>query len=222
MGTTIKPFTFVDGIPLIQHPGTKTIKSQSEEKSVVETFGETLGLDLKLKIKSESSLMDTKGEIDYFSLYNYNPLNMALFSWTNGAINRKGYPSCRNHEIKLVYNPSRSQTNEVDIEVSLDVALKSKGSSPRILKISQQHQQWQQQQQQNQQVQSQQQQNQQQKNQQQQNQQQNQQQQNQQQQNQQKQQQQNQQQQQQQQQLDLSKPEHQKIQNLIQKSEIEE
>merc|ERR1719508_269868 len=160
---------------------------------------------------------------------------MALFSWTNGAINRKGHPSCRNHEIKLVYNPSRSQTNEVDIEVSLDVALKSKGSSPRIVKISQQHQQWQQQ---NQQVQSQQQQNQQQQNQQQNNQQQqNQQQQNQQQQNkqqqhqqqqnqqqsQQQQQQQNkQQQQQQQQQIDLSKPEHQKIQNLIQKSEIEE
>merc|ERR1711970_281750 len=217
--TTIKPFTFVDGIPLIQHPGTKTIKSQSEEKSVVETFGETFGLDLKLKIKSESSLMDTEGMLDYFSLYNYNPLNMALFSWTNGAINRKGHPSCRNHEIKLVYNPSRSQTNEVDIEVSLDVALKSKGSSPRILKISQQHQQWQQQQ--NQQVQSQQQQN----NQQQQSQQQqNKQQQNQQQQNQQQsQQQQNkQQQQQQQQQLDLSKPEHQRIQNLIQKSEIEE
>merc|ERR1719285_461507 len=164
--------------------------------------------------------------LDYFSLYNYNPLNMALFSWTNGAINRKGHPSCRNHEIKLVYNPSRSQTNEVDIEVSLDVALKSKGSSPRILKISQQHQQWQQQQNQqaqsqqqqnNQQQQNQQQQNQQQKNQQQQNQQQqNQQQQNQQQQNQpqqnqqqsqQQQQQENkqQQQQQQQQQLDLSK-----------------
>merc|ERR1719295_1360264 len=129
---------------------------------------------------------------------------MALFSWTNGAINRKGYPSCRNHEIKLVYNPSRSQTNEVDIEVSLDVALKSKGSSPRILKISQQHQQWQQQQ--NQQQQNQRQKNQQQQNQQQQNQRQK----NQQQQNQQKQQQQNQQnqqqQQQQQQQLDLSKP----------------
>merc|ERR1711922_114053 len=140
--------------------------------------------------------------LDYFSLYNYNPLNMALFSWTNGAINRKGHPSCRNHEIKLVYNPSRSQTNEVDIEVSLDVALKSKGSSPRIVTISQQHQQWQQQ---NQQVQSQQQknqqqQNQQQKNQQQQNQQQNnQQQQNQQQQNQQQQNQQQQNQQQQQQ-----------------------
>merc|ERR1711922_70621 len=218
--TTIKPFTFVDGIPLIQHPGTKTIKSKSEEKSVVETFGETFGLDLKLKIKSESSLMDTEGMLDYFSLYNYTPLNMALFSWTNGAINRKGHPSCRNHEIKLVYNPSRSQTNEVDIEVSLDVALKSKGSSPRIVKISQQHQQWQQQ---NQQVQSQQQQNQQQKNQQQQNQQQkNQQQQNQQQNNQQQQNQQQQNQQQQQQQLDLSKPEHQKIQNLIQKSEIEE
>merc|ERR1711887_228694 len=228
--TTIKPFTFVDGIPLIQHPGTKTIKSQSEEKSVIETFGETFGFDLKLKIKSESSLMNTEGMLDYFSLYNYNPLNMALFSWTNGAINRKGHPSCRNHEIKLVYNPSRSQTNEVDIEVSLDVALKSKGSSPRILKISQQHQQWQQQQ--NQQVQSQQQQNNQQQqnqqNQQQQNQhqqQQNQQQQNQQQQNQQQQNQQQQnkqQQQQQQQQLDLSKPEHQKIQNLIQKSAIEE
>merc|ERR1711887_505561 len=212
--TTIKPFTFVDGIPLIQHPGTKTIKSQSEEKSLVETFGETFGLDLKLKIKSESSLMDTEGMLDYFSLYNYNPLNMALFSWTNGAINRKGHPSCRNHEIKLVYNPSRSQTNEVDIEVSLDVALKSKGSSPRILKISQQHQQWQQQQ--NQQVQSQQQQNEQDcktiKQQQQQ---------------QKKQQQiakigQKESEQQQQQQLDLSKPEHQKIQNLIQKSEIEE
>merc|ERR1719285_641993 len=152
--------------------------------------------------------------LDYFSLYNYNPLNMALFSWTNGAINRKGHPSCRNHEIKLVYNPSRSQTNEVDIEVSLDVALKSKGSSPRILKISQQNQQQQNQQQQNQQQKNQQQQNQQQQNQQQQNQQQ---------QNQQQSQQQTkQQQQQQQQQLDLSKPEHQRIQNLIQKSEIEE
>merc|ERR1711931_582056 len=96
----------------------------------------------------------------------------------------------------------------------------------------QKNQQQQNQQQQNQQVQSQQQQNRQQQNQQQQKKQQqnqqqkNQQQQNQQQQNQQKQQQQNQQnqqqQQQQQQQLDLSKPEHQKIQNLIQKSEIEE
>merc|ERR1719153_162624 len=81
--------------------------------------------------------------------------------------------------------------------------------------VALQQQQWQQQ---NQQVQSQQQQNQQQKNQQQQNQQQ----QNQQQSQQQQQQQNKQRQQQQQQQLDLSMPEHQKIQNLIQKSEIEE
>merc|ERR1711970_698331 len=139
--------------------------------SFIETFGETLGLDLKLKIKSESSLMDTEGKFDYLSLYNYNPLNMALFSWTNSPLNRKGYASCRNHEIKMVYNPSRSQTNEVEIDVSFDVALKSQGSSPWLVKINQQHQQWQQQQQQK---------------------------------------------------LDLSKPEHQKIQNLIQKSEIEE
>merc|ERR1719289_312884 len=98
--TTIKPFTFVDGIPLIQHPGTKTIKSQSEEKSVVETFGETFGLDLKLKIKSESSLMDTEGMLDYFSLYNYNPLNWppafasasgsaAQFASAHSALNMK-------------------------------------------------------------------------------------------------------------------------------------
>merc|ERR1711970_1617215 len=160
--------------------------------SFIETFGETLGLDLKLKIKSESSLMDTEGKLDYLSLYNYNPLNMALFSWTNSPLNRKGYASCRNHEIKMVYNPSRSQTNEVEIDVSFDVALKSQGSSPWLVKINQQHQQWQQQQQQNQQQQQQQQQQQPQK------------------------------QQQQQQKLDLSKPEHQKIQNLIQKSEIEE
>merc|ERR1719222_1484242 len=66
---------------------------------------------------------------------------MALFSWTSSAISKTGRASCRDHEVKFVYNPSRSQTDEIEIDLDFYLALKSKKSEPKIVRIQSQQQQ---------------------------------------------------------------------------------
>merc|ERR1712121_490396 len=53
------------------------------------------------------------------ALYQSNPVNVALFSWTSTAMRMDGRPSCRYHEVKVVYNPEQSTTKKVEIELGL-------------------------------------------------------------------------------------------------------
>merc|ERR1719354_831489 len=80
--TTIKPIVYVDGLPLTAHKNTKTIHSEDKPKSLTMPYGESLGLDLKVKMNTDTNVIGPQGLMDYASLYNYNPINMFLFSWT--------------------------------------------------------------------------------------------------------------------------------------------
>merc|ERR1711976_268786 len=99
------------------------------------TYGETLGLDLKLRMNTETDIIDRKSMLDHFSLYNYNPINAVLFSWTSSAMTKDGQASCRSHEVRIAYNPNRSQTKEIEFDLSIDLAWKSPNDEPKIVRL---------------------------------------------------------------------------------------
>jgi len=121
---TIKPVVAIDLTPLVAHPNVKLIKSEGERKTLEHTFGETVGLNLKYLIKTESEVTDMKTVIDLMSLYKYNPVNALLFGWTQSPITVEGYPSSRYHEVKIIYHPTRSATKEIEAEVGLAAVYK--------------------------------------------------------------------------------------------------
>merc|ERR1711931_176430 len=120
--TTIKPVVSIDVTPMTAHPSVKIIKSESGHKTYEETFGRTMGLNLKYLIKTESE--DLKSVVDFVSLYKYNPLNVFLFSWTQSPITLSGYPSSKYQVIKFMYSPSGSETKEIETEIQLGAAYK--------------------------------------------------------------------------------------------------
>ena len=140
--STIKPIVYVDGLPLTGNKYTKTIESEDKRKTLTLPipYAESLGLDLKLKMETETNAFGLQGLFDYASLYNYNPINAFMFSWTSSAMTQSGRASCRHHEMQFVYNPSRSQTTEVEFDLTFALALKSKTEEPKIVQISNQQQ----------------------------------------------------------------------------------
>jgi len=122
--TTIKPVVAIDVTPMTAHPGVKIIRSESESKTLTKTFGETIGLNLKYLIKTDSEVTDIKSVIDILSLYKYNPINALLFSWTQSPTTLSGYPSSKYHVMKLVLSPSRSETKELVTELQLGAVYK--------------------------------------------------------------------------------------------------
>merc|ERR1712121_398755 len=102
----------------------KIIKSEIRPKTIEKTFGETLGLNLKYLVKTESEVTDLKTYVDFLSLYKYNPINALLFGWTQSPVTVAGYPSSRFHEVKLIYSPTRSSTKEIETEIELGVVYK--------------------------------------------------------------------------------------------------
>jgi len=121
---TIKPVVAIDLTPLPVHPNNKIIKSEIRPKTIEKTFGETLGLNLKYLVKTESEVTDLKTYVDFLSLYKYNPINALLFGWTQSPVTVAGYPSSRFHEVKLIYSPKRSSTKEIETEIGLGVVYK--------------------------------------------------------------------------------------------------
>merc|ERR1712126_87194 len=121
---TIKPVVAIDLTPLPVHPNNKIIKSEIRPKTIEKTFGETLGLNLKYLVKTESEVTDLKTYVDFLSLYKYNPINALLFGWTQSPVTVGGYPSSRFHEVKLIYYPTRSSTKEIEAEIELGVVYK--------------------------------------------------------------------------------------------------
>ena len=133
---TIKPMVFLDATSIVAHPNTKTIKSGSEKKSYNRQFGESLGLDLKIEMETESDIYDNQSVLDQMKLYKNNPLNMAIFTWTNGPLKFNGKPSSRYHSVRMVYNPRKSTTNEMEINLSGSIAMQKKGQAPEALNIN--------------------------------------------------------------------------------------
>merc|ERR1740128_834803 len=143
---TIKPMVYVDGKSLVSSENMKVIKTRYEPVQTKEfTFGQTMGFNFKHELTVNSRTLDLQGIIEQLSLYNYNPLNMALFSWTNTAVRYDGRPSCRLMESKITYDPKSSLTQKVAIELEYGLVHKSKGEPTKAISI-----QWQQQQQQQQ------------------------------------------------------------------------
>ena len=144
---TIKPVVFFDATPLIAHENTKVIKSHAERTSKsFPALSVVAGIDLKYVVNTETDIRDMKTLIDTMALYKYNPVNTVLFSWTSTALRRNGMPSARFHEVKMVYNPNTSTTKQVEFDVSMALAYKTKdegrlvNAAPLIGSI-QQHQQ---------------------------------------------------------------------------------
>merc|ERR1712121_53511 len=120
----LKVVVAIDLTPLPVHPNNKIIKSEIRPKTIEKTFGETLGLNLKYLVKTESEVTDLKTYVDFLSLYKYNPINALLFGWTQSPVTVAGYPSSRFHKVKLIYSPTRSSTKEIETEIGLGVVYK--------------------------------------------------------------------------------------------------
>lgn len=132
----IKPVVYVDATPFMCHKNTKIIRSESERKEHIVSLGESLGLDLKHVITSETDILDIKSLMDHFALYNYSPANMILFSWTQTAMQMDGKPSIRQHAVKMTYNLKRSSTSKIEIGLSVGLAYKSENERPYTIEIS--------------------------------------------------------------------------------------
>jgi len=116
----VRPFTVskkvVDLTPMTLHDSIKYIKSRQEVRKVESSFGDRYGLDFRTVMKTESRYTDLKSIIEVLRLYNYNPVNMFLFSKTSPALSESGKASLRKHECSLTLNPSSSSTKEIQVE----------------------------------------------------------------------------------------------------------
>ena len=116
----VRPFTvskmIYDLTPMTLHSNIKFIKSREEVKKVETSFGDRYGLDFRTVINTESRYTDFKSVLEVLSLYNYNPINMILFSKTSPALTESGKASLRKHEFSLTLNPTSSSTKEIQFE----------------------------------------------------------------------------------------------------------
>merc|ERR1719259_581540 len=142
---TVCPFTqeqlvFKDMTPAILHANTKIIRSKASPKTYQKSFGQALGVDASLKLKTECDVMDTKTLMDSWANFNYNPVAASWFFWAETALPAQGKPSARLHEYTLYYNPSRSTTKAAEMSVQVTLASKHKDQEPRkfIIHASQQ------------------------------------------------------------------------------------
>jgi len=142
----VKPYTakkqlvFKDMTPAILHANTKIIRSKASPKTYQKSFGQALGVDASLKLKTECDVMDTKTLMDSWANFNYNPVAASWFFWAETALTAQGKPSARLHEYTLYYNPSRSTTKAAEMSVQVTLASKVKDQEPRkfIIHASQQ------------------------------------------------------------------------------------
>ena len=108
--TTMKPSIYQDATPSILSPDTTYIHSQASPKTFQAEFGQSLGVDMKLKVKTECDLYDKKTMMDSWANYHYNPVAATWFFFTETALTAEGKPTARLHEYTLTHNPSQSTT----------------------------------------------------------------------------------------------------------------
>merc|ERR1712168_200037 len=90
----VKPFTtkksLKDMTPLVLHSNTKVVKSKTSPKTFQASFGESFGVDMKLKVETECDVYDKKTMMDSWSNYHYNPMVASWFPFTETALTSSG------------------------------------------------------------------------------------------------------------------------------------
>ena len=127
----VKPLSFLDFTTMTSHSDVKYISSESDRKTFSRKVGQIVGLDMEFNMETETDVFDIKSRLDMLEMYNYNPINMVLFSWTQTAVKANGKPSARYHWMSLGLNPSTSQTKEAEIEMSFAMATKHQNGNPK-------------------------------------------------------------------------------------------
>merc|ERR1719204_2202191 len=101
-------------------------------------FGESVGLDMKLKVETECDVYDKKAMMDSWSNYHYNPLGASWFSFTETALTSSGQPTARFHKYTLTHNPAQSSTKRAEIEVEVSAATRQENQQIKKIKLSSQ------------------------------------------------------------------------------------
>jgi len=133
--TARKPLIFIDLTPIVLHKDTKVLKSVAKLKTYEVTAGENIGLDMKIKVDTESDLYDLKTMMDGMALYKYNPVLATLFHFTETALKADGLPTARFHKYSLILNPAKSVTKEAEVTVLLNIAEKKMGEEAHLIKL---------------------------------------------------------------------------------------
>merc|ERR1711915_67773 len=123
----------------VQLSQNEQIKSDSQAIDVLHyhvkpyqnSFGQSVGVDASLKLKTECDVLDTKTITDSLSNFNYSPIAASWFFWAETALTTQGKPSARLHEYTVYYNPSRSTTKAAEMTVQLTLASKNRDQEPR-------------------------------------------------------------------------------------------
>merc|ERR1711973_93653 len=138
----VKPFTtkksLKDMTPLVLHSNTKVVKSKASPKTFQASFGESFGVDMKLKVETECDVYDQKAMMDSWSNYHYNPVVATMFSFTETALTSSGQPTARLHKYTLTHNPAQSSTKRAEIEVEVSAATKQENQQIKKIKLSSQ------------------------------------------------------------------------------------
>merc|ERR1711931_120608 len=127
-----------DMTPLALHSNTKVVKSKTSPKTFQASFGESFGVDMKLKVETECDVYDKKAMMDSWSNYHYNPLVATMFSFTETALTSSGQPTARLHKYTLTHNPAQSSTKRAEIEVEVSAATKQENQQIKKIKLSSQ------------------------------------------------------------------------------------
>merc|ERR1712168_717901 len=138
----VKPFTskkslvFEDMTPMVLHPNTKIVRSRASPKTFQASFGDSFGVDMKLKVETECDVYDKKTMMDSWSNYHYNPMVASWFSFTETALTSSGQPTARLHKYTLTHNPAQSSTKKAEIEVELSAATRQENEQIKKVKLS--------------------------------------------------------------------------------------
>merc|ERR1711881_760421 len=97
--TTMKPTVYQDATPSVLSPNTKIIKSQATPKTFQAEFGQSLGVGMKLKVKTECDLYDKKTLMDSWANYHYNPLAATWFFFTETALTARVHDLSQPHHL---------------------------------------------------------------------------------------------------------------------------
>merc|ERR1719309_1593987 len=124
---TLTWYAFRDMTPIIlDRTNTKILESVSPKKAYQVKVGESIGLDIKFVMETESELVDRVTLLDTIRNYRYNPYVAALFTGTETALRSDGTPTIRYHKYTLVHNPQRSTTKQMKVDIKVSAATKEK------------------------------------------------------------------------------------------------
>merc|ERR1711887_145110 len=134
-----KPLVFQDLTPIVLHKNTKVIKSVAKVKTFEMKAGQDVGLDMTIKVDTESDFYDQKTMMDSMELYKYNPVLASLFHFTETALKSDGKPTARFHKHSLILNPASSVTKAAEVTVMLNVAEKRMDEEAHLIKMTGPH-----------------------------------------------------------------------------------